>query len=219
MYKILKQEDLKNQSQYRWFKTFTNPCYGFDVKMDVSKVVEFSKKTNTSFFVNILYLITISLNSIKEFRIREVNDEIRLYDEINPTFTVMTDIGIYENAGFKMVNDYKEFYNTTRQIVEKVKKQTSFKETYNDSSLFDDYYMTCVPWISMEGMTHPLCADNHESLTVPRICWDKYRKENDKIVMLLNITVSHCYIDGFTLSSAFNKIQESFNNIEEILSK
>ena len=45
MYKILKQEDLKNQSQYRWFKTFTNPCYGFDVKMDVSKVVEFSKKT------------------------------------------------------------------------------------------------------------------------------------------------------------------------------
>lgn len=217
MYKILKIEDLKNQSQFRWFKTFKNPCYGLNVKMDVTKVVEYSKKTKTSFFVNVLYLITTSLNSIDEFKIREVNDEIRLYETINPTFTVMTDIEVYENAGFKMIDDYNSFYKKTREIIDETKKKTSFKETYNDSSLFDDYYMTCTPWISLEGMTHPLCEGNYESLTVPRICWDKYRLENDKYVMLLNITVSHCYIDGFTLSKAFNLIQEKFNNIEKIL--
>ena len=217
MYKVLKVEDLKNQSQYRWFKTFSNPCYGLNVKMDVTKVIDYCKKTNTAFFVNVLYLITTALNSIDEFKIREVKDEIRLYDTINPTFTVMTDIQVYENAGFKMVDDYSSFYKIAKETIEKVKKVTSFKETYNDSTLFDDYYMTCAPWISMESMTHPLCEGNFESLTVPRICWDKYRKENDKMVMLLNITVSHCYIDGYTLSKAFNLIQEKFNEIESIL--
>ena len=33
MYRVIKSEDLKNQGQYRWFKTFDNPCYGFDIKM------------------------------------------------------------------------------------------------------------------------------------------------------------------------------------------
>lgn len=217
MYKVIKSEQLKNQSQYRWFKTFANPCYGLNVKMDVSEVVKYSKETKTSFFVNILYLITTALNSIEEFKIREVKDEIRIYDTINPTFTVMTDVGIYENAGFKMVDDYKSFYRIAKEIIEKVKKQTSFKQTYNDSMLFDDYYMTCLPWISIEAMTHPLCENNNESLTVPRLCWDKYRIENGKHVMLLNITVSHCYIDGYTLSKGFAKIQENFDQTYSIL--
>lgn len=217
MYKVIKSEQLKNQSQYRWFKIFANPCYGLNVKMDVSEVVKYSKETKTSFFVNILYLITTALNSIEEFKIREVKDEIRIYDTINPTFTVMTDVGIYENAGFKMVDDYKSFYKIAKEIIEKVKKQTSFKQTYNDSMLFDDYYMTCLPWISIEAMTHPLCENNNESLTVPRLCWDKYRIENGKHVMLLNITVSHCYIDGYTLSKGFAKIQENFDQTYSIL--
>ena len=217
MYKVIKSEQLKNQSQYRWFKTFANPCYGLNVKMDVSEVVKYSKETKTSFFVNILYLITTALNSIEEFKIREVKDEIRIYDTINPTFTVMTDVGIYENAGFKMVDDYKSFYKIAKEIIEKVKKQTSFKQTYNDSMLFDDYYMTCLPWISIDAMTHPLCENNNESLTVPRLCWDKYRIENGKYVMLLNITVSHCYIDGYTLSKGFAKIQENFDQTYSIL--
>lgn len=217
MYKVIKSEQLKNQSQYRWFKTFANPCYGLNVKMDVSEVVKYSKETKTSFFVNVLYLITTALNSIEEFKIREVKDEIRIYDTINPTFTVMTDVGIYENAGFKMVDDYKSFYRIAKEIIEKVKKQTSFKQTYNDSMLFDDYYMTCLPWISIEAMTHPLCENNNESLTVPRLCWDKYRIENGKHVMLLNITVSHCYIDGYTLSKGFAKIQENFDQTYNIL--
>lgn len=217
MYKVIKSEQLKNQSQYRWFKTFANPCYGLNVKMDVSEVVKYSKETKTSFFVNVLYLITTALNSIEEFKIREVKDEIRIYDTINPTFTVMTDVGIYENAGFKMVDDYKSFYKIAKEIIEKVKKQTSFKQTYNDSMLFDDYYMTCLPWISIEAMTHPLCENNNESLTVPRLCWDKYRIENGKHVMLLNITVSHCYIDGYTLSKGFAMIQENFDQTYSIL--
>ena len=219
MYKVIKSDELKNQSQYRWFKTFDNPCYGFNVKVDVSEVIKYCKETKSSFFINVLYLITTSLNSIEEFRIREVKDEIRIYDKINPTFTVMTDVGIYENAGFKMIDDYVEFYKKARSVIDETKTKTSFKETYNDSMLFDDYYMTCVPWLSIESGTHPLCANNHESLTVPRISWDKYRLENNKYVVSLNITVSHCYIDGFTLSKAFNLIQEKFNNIYTILKK
>lgn len=217
MYQVIKYQDLKKRKQYDWFKTFANPCYGFDVKMDVTKVLEYSKKTNTSFFINVLYLVTTGMSMVEEMRIREVNGEIRLYDKINPTFTVMTDLGIYENSGFEMIDDYQGFYNKAKEVIEKVKHQTFIKDTYNDSNLFNDYYITCIPWLSLEGMTHPLCDNNFESSSVPRICWDKYRLENDKYVMLLNITVSHCFVDGYPLTLAFKNIQEKFNNVEELL--
>ena len=218
MYKVIKLEELKKKKQYEWFKTFANPCYGFDVKMDVSEVVKYCKETNTSFFINVLYLITIGLSSIEEMRIREVNNEIRLYEKINPTFTVMTKTGVYENAGFEMIDDYQGFYNKTKEVLETVKNQDFVKDTYNEETLFNDYYMTCLPWLSVESMTHPLCDNNYSSSSCPRICWDKYRVENNKYVMLLNITVSHCFVDGYPLSMAFKTIQNNFDNIRNIVS-
>ena len=138
MYKVIKIEELKNSKQYKWFRTFSNPCYGLNVKMDVSKVIEYSKKTNTSFFINILYLVTKGLNSVEEMRLREVNGEIRLYKTINPTFTVMTKIGVFENCGFEMIEDYSGFYNKTKSILDEVKNRDYVKETYNDSTLYNN---------------------------------------------------------------------------------
>ena len=217
IYKVIKLEELKKIKQYKWFRQFSNPCYGFNVKMNVTRLVNYTKENHQSFFINTLYLLTSALNQIEEMRMREVDGEIRLYDKINPTFTVMTQIGIYENAGFEMIDNYDAFYKRATSVIEEVKKQTSVKETYNDSKLYNDYYITCIPLLSIEGMTHPLIDNDYASLSCPRICWDKYRKENDKIVMTLNITVNHCFVDGYPLYKAFNLIQEYFDNLIGII--
>lgn len=216
MYKVINLENFKKRKQYNWFRTFSNPCYGINVKMDITEVVKYTKETKTSFFINILYLITIGLNSVEEMRLREVNGEIRLYDTINPTFTVMTKSGVYENTGFEMIDDYKTFYATAKQVVDHIKNQDFIKETFNDSLLYNDYYMTCLPWLSIDGMTHPLCDNNYESLSCPRVCWDKYVEVDNKYLMTLNITVNHCFVDGYPLSLAFKNIQENFNNCRNL---
>lgn len=217
MYKVIKAIDLKKYNQYKWFRNFSNPCYGFNVKMDVTNLVEFSKKTKTKFFINTLYLVTRGLNTIEEMRLREVNNEIRLYDSINPTFTVMTDLGVYENTGFKMIDSYQDFYKKALEVLNKTKSINNIKEGYNDSKDFDDYYITCIPWLSLESMTHPLIDNDYASLSCPRVCWDKYIENNGKVTMTLNITVSHTFVDGKPLSDAFKTIQEMFSNPEKYL--
>jgi chloramphenicol O-acetyltransferase type A len=216
-YKIINPKDLKNYKQYLWFSTFSNPTYSFNVKLDVSKLVEYTKETKTSFFINMLYIVTKSLNSIDEFKLRIVNKEIRLYENINPSFIVRTISDIFENVVFDYVDTYKEFYNIAHNIIEDVKTHTSVKESFNDSNLFNEYYITCAPWISLEGMTHPVTCDNLESSSCPRILWDKYRCEFGKIVMLLNITVNHAFVDGKALSDSFNLIQENIYNCKDFL--
>lgn len=216
MYKVINLENFKKRKQYNWFRTFSNPCYGINVKMDITEVVKYTKETKTSFFINILYLITMGLNSVEEMRLREVNGEIRLYDTIDPTFTVMTKSGVYENTGFEMIDDYKTFYATAKQVIDHIKNQDFIKETFNDSLLYNDYYMTCLPWLSIDGMTHPLCDNNYESLSCPRVCWDKYVEVDNKYLMTLNITVNHCFVDGYPLSLAFKNIQENFYNCRNL---
>lgn len=216
MYKVINIENYPKRKQYEWFRTFSNPCYGINYKMDVTEVVKFSKETKTSFFVNVLYLICKGLSMVDEMRMREVNNEIRLYDVINPSYTVMTDSGVYENSVVKMEDDYKSFYKIVKEDVELVKHHKKVNVEFN-SQKYNEYYCSCLPWLEMDSLCQPMPDNNYESSSCPRVVWDKYRLENGRYVMILNITVSHCFVDGYPLSCAFKNVQNNFDNAINLL--
>lgn len=202
--------------QYKWFSSFSNPTYGMNKEIDVTNLVKYVKRENKSFFVCFLYILTKGLNSIPEMRIRYVDNKIIMYDDINPAYTVMTDCGIYENVTSKNNDNFKVFYDNVKKDVEIAKHKTKVKDTYNDSKLFNEYYITCTPWIDFASITHPI-PDDRESLVVPRICFGKYHIVNDRYKMMLNITVSHEFVDGYPLSQAFINIEDLLDNIESVL--
>ena len=217
-YKVIDPKSWNRYSPYKWFSTFSNPTYGFNVKIDVSSVVLFSKKTKTSFFINFMFLVNKALNEIESFRFRIVKDEIRLYEYIDPTWTVRVEsLDTFDNARGKYFSDYKKYYEYNKEITENIKNSKKIKEGYNDGEDYSDYYITCIPWLSLESMTHPIPDNNLSSSSVPRICWDKYIVENNKYILTLNITVSHILVDGRNLSDAFNKIKEYSLNIEKTI--
>lgn len=202
---------------YNWFKTFTNTTYSCNVVMDITKLVEFTKSTDTSFFINLLYIVVKGLNSIPEMRMRYVDDEAVIFDDINPAITVMTKSNTFENVRFKNKDDYNKFYNVAHENIESAKNQDKIKkDDYNPENCYDEYYITCLPWVSFTGVTHPI-PDDKSSQSIPRICWGKYYQENDRYKINLNITVSHMFVDGYPLSNAFNEIQELLDNVEEVL--
>ena len=213
-YEVIDLKTFKKRKQFEWFNTFFDPTFGFNVKMDVTNLLSKSHSTNTSFFINMLYCVSKGMNRIEEFHYRIVNNEIRKYKYINPTFTVMNlKLNIYENAGI-IDNDfeYEEFYKRCHKEIERIKYNESLKDEFNENKDFNDYYMTSIPWITLEGMNHPIPGGNKESVSCPRVCWSKYYKENDRYYLSLNITVNHSFVDGKPCSDAFINIQELLNN-------
>ena len=202
--------------QYKWFNTFSNPTYGINKEIDVTNLVNYVKKEKKSYFICFLYILMKGLNSVPEMRIRYVNNKIIMYDDINPAYTVMTDSGTYENVSSKNYDNFKDFYNEIKKDIDNTKHKTKVKDTYNDSTLYNEYYITCLPWLDFSSLTHPI-PDNRESLAVPRVCFGKYHLVNNEYKMMLNITVSHEFVDGYPLSQAFINIQELLNNIDEVL--
>ncbi len=214
MYKIVDTDNWIRKSTFLWFNSFINPCYGITKRINVKKIYMKSKETGTSFFINFLYVITKSLNSIDSFRLRIVKDEVRLYETINPAFTVMTSLGTFDNAGFEMTDDYSEFYKRAKAEIDELKNEKKIRDGYNDSLLFNEYYITCVPWIDFESVTHPIPLGDKESCSVPRIAFSKFDKDFN---LSLNITVSHSLVDGKELSDGFIAIENMIENENDFI--
>ena len=216
----MKEVELLNWNRlktYEWFKSFSDSTYGMNVRMDVTKLVRYTKENKESFFIDLLYIVLKALNSVDEMRMRLVNDKPVIFDDINPAFTVMTKTGMFENVRHINHSDFKAFYKISSVNIEKAKEQTEIKkDNYNPENCFNEYYITCVPWVDFREFNHPI-PDDIASQCIPRICWGKYVENNGKYELTLNITVSHIFIDGFHLATTFNKIQEYLNNVEEIL--
>lgn len=216
-YQVIGPNAWVRKAAYSWFSAFPNPCYGFDVTMDIDSLIRHSKKADTSFFIDMLTLVMKGLNEVPAMRLRIVNGEIRRYDWINAAFTVMTDLGMFENVNAEWTEDYHLFYERCRKVIEEAKHEPTIKEGYNDDDSMSDYYITCIPWLKYEAMTNPIPAGNPSSCSVPRICWGKYFLEDGRYKVRLNITVSHALVDGKDLSDAFASLQDKFDRAEELL--
>ena len=120
---------MDRRKTYEWFKTFKNPTYGVNVNLDVTKLVKYTKETNSSFFINFLFILVKCLNKVPEMRERIVNGEPVLYDVCNPGITVLTKNDTFENVRFSYVDNYHEFYNIAKENIDKaislIKKSVS----------------------------------------------------------------------------------------------
>lgn len=217
-YKEIDTNKWVRKTTFEWFEKFSNPTYCFNAKIDVSDVVNYSKQTGTSFFVNFLYLISRVNNEIESLRLRYVDNRVLLYETINPTFTVKTTDGSFNNAGVEYKKDYDEFYKLTKEEINKRNGLTDNSQNYNVWD-YDVFYSSCVISIELESITQPLDINNKNSLNVPRIFWDKYRLENGKYIMLLSMTVSHILVDGEQLSTAINLVKKHCASFKELIGK
>ena len=217
-YKEIDTSKWVRKTTFEWFKKFSNPTYCFNVKIDVTDIVNYSKQTGSSFFINFLYLICRVNNEVESLRLRYVNDRVLLYDKINATFTVKTTDGSFNNAGVEYVKDYNEFYKLTKEEINRRNGLTDNSQNYNVWD-YDVFYSSCVISIELESISQPLDTNNKNSLNVPRIFWDKYRLENGKYVMLLSMNVSHVLVDGEELSKALNLVKKYSANFKELIGK
>ncbi len=216
----MKEIDIENMDRrktYEWFKTFKNPTYGVTVNLDVTKLVKCTKETDSSFFINFLFILVKSLNKIPQMRERFVDGKPVEYDICNPGITVLTKNDTFENVRFSYVDNYHDFYIVAKENIDKAKNEEKLtSDSYNLENAYNEYYITSLPWINFTSVTHPIPEDI-SSLSVPRICIGKFVLHNEKYEMPFNITVSHVFVDGLHISKFLKEMEYSLDNVYDIL--
>ena len=105
-----------------------------------------------------------------------------------------------QNANIiKRIN--KPHYMVKRQREHKIyageNKDKIIKCNYNPTNEYNEFYLTCTPWIDFVSLTHPI-PDDKSSQSIPRICWGKYVEENGTYNITLKINTFYNFIHKST---------------------
>ena len=206
-YKIIDKETYYRKGVFRHFSEDCKCSVSMTARVDVTSLVEFSKKSGTKFYINFLYLLTKVLNSRDDYKMAYLwqTNEIICYDVINPTQYVFhedteTCTPVYSNYD----PDYKTFYDNALADVEKAKLTREYGlDAANHPNWFDASYIS---WLSYDSLNVEL-PDGYLYFQ-PIINWGKYREENGRLMLPLTVRMNHAIADGYLVAKVYKLLEE-----------
>ena len=206
-YKVINKDTYYRKGVYRRFTEDCKCSVSMTARIDVTKLVDYSKKTNTKFYINFLYILSKVLNSRDDYKMDYWYkiDELVCYDVINPTHYVFHDdtetcTPVYS----KYYEDYKTFYHNTMEDIEKAKETHEFNlDDKSHPNWFDASYIS---WISYDSLNMEL-PDGYLYFP-PIINWGRYRNENSKLMMPVTVRLNHAIADGFLIANVFRLLEK-----------
>lgn len=209
----------KRKSPYENFISYTNPVFSLSTRLDVTELYERCKREKTSFFIDFLYIVMKCLNSIEEFRLRILNNEVVLYDEIHPSYIVLTDENVIVTCRTEMSNSYSDFYRKASEDIAVAKKRKDQDSEFNFNKENNCYYISCMHWVDLVSVSNPYDLKNNDSSSIPRLTWSKFVDESGRKKMMMDISVHHALVDGEPVCRGFIKIQEALNHAEKFFNE
>ncbi|MCR5339803.1 MAG: chloramphenicol acetyltransferase [Saccharofermentans sp.] len=206
-FRVIDKETYYRKGVFRHFSEDCKCSVSMTSRVDVTRLVEVSKKTGTKFYVNFLYLLTKVLNSRDDYRMAYLwqTEDIICYDVINPTQYVFhedteTCTPVYSNYD----PDYKTFYDNALADVEKAKLTREYGlDPANHPNWFDASYIS---WLSYDSLNVEL-PDGYLYFQ-PIINWGKYREENGRLMMPLTVRMNHAIADGYLVAKVYKLLDE-----------
>ena len=206
-YKVIDLEKYYRKGVYRHFSEDCKCSVSMTARIDVTDLVTFSKKTDTKFYLNFLYLLSKTLNSRDDYKMNYLwqTNELVCYDIINPTQYVFhedteTCTPVYTNYS----EDYQEFYKNALADLERAKNTREYLlDAATHPNWFDASY---VSWLSYDSLNVEL-PDGYLYF-IPIINWGKYREENGRLMMPVTVRMNHAIADGYLVANVYRLLDK-----------
>ena len=206
-YKVIDLEKYYRKGVYRHFSEDCKCSVSMTARIDVTDLVTFSKKTDTKFYLNFLYLLSKTLNSRDDYKMNYLwqTNELVCYDIINPTQYVfhedtVTCTPVYTNYS----EDYQEFYKNALADLERAKNTREYLlDAATHPNWFDASY---VSWLSYDSLNVEL-PDGYLYF-IPIINWGKYREENGRLMMPVTVRMNHAIADGYLVANVYRLLDK-----------
>ena len=206
-YKVVDKDTYYRKGVFRHFSEDCKCSVSMTARIDVTELVNHSRKTNTKFYLNFLYLLSKVMNSREDYRMGYLwqTDELICYDRVNPTQYVFHDDTETCTPVYTEYNEnYAVFYSNAYADLERAKKTREYGlDSVNHPNWFDASYIS---WLSYDSLNIEL-PDGY-LFFAPIINWGKYREENSKLVMPVSVRLNHAIADGYLVANVFRLLQQ-----------
>ncbi|MBQ6154826.1 chloramphenicol acetyltransferase [bacterium] len=206
-YKVIDLEKYYRRGVFRHFSEDCKCSTSMTARIDVTDLVTYSKKTETKFYINFLYLLAKVINSRDDYKMdyRWQTKELVCYEVMNPTQYVFHEDSETCTPVYTHYNeDYEKFYAGAREDIERAKKTRTYGlDMASHPNWFDASF---IPWVSYDAL-HLELPDGFLFFP-PIINWGKYREENGRLMMPVTVRLNHAIADGYLVALVFRLLEQ-----------
>lgn len=209
-YKVIDKDNYYRKGVFRHFTEDCKCSTSMTARIDVTKLVNYSKRTETKFYINFLYLLSRTLNSRDDYKMGYLwqTDELICYDIINPIqYIFHEDTKTCTPVYTEYHEGYHEFYDGALNDIEKAKETREYGLDFaNHPNWFDASY---IPWVSYDSLNVEL-PDGYLHFP-PIVNWGKYRSENGRLMMPVSVRLNHAIADGYLVANVFRVLEKEID--------
>lgn len=209
-YKIIDKETYYRKGVYRHFTEDCKCSTSMTAGIDVTELIGFSKKTDTKFYLNFLYLLSKVLNSRDDYKMDYLynSDELICYDVINPCHYVFhEDTETCTTVHSLYCEDYSSFYKNALADLEEAKKSRDY--TFDNKKYPNWFDASYISWLSYDSLNIEL-PDGYLYFP-PIVNWGRYREENGRFMMPVTVRMNHAIADGYLVANVFRLLQKEID--------
>ncbi len=185
---------------YKHFSARSNPFYSVTFPVDVTKLYQYAKANNLSFYYALIYLSTQAVNRVEAFRYTIENGAVYLLDKRHPSFTDLHP----GSEQFHIVS--MELEGTLQAFCEaakaKSRSQTEFLVSEKESK--DLIYYSSLPWFDITSLTNERDFDPDDA--IPRIAWGRYTEIHGQKKLHISMELNHRFIDGLHIGRYYEAL-------------
>ena len=128
-YKLIDKEKYYRSGVYRHFTQDCKCSTSMTARIDVTDLVEHSRKTDTKFYINFLYAVSKVMNSRDDYKMGYLwqSEELICYDSVNPIqYVFHEDTETCTPVYTTFYEDYEVFYRNALNDVENAKQTREY---------------------------------------------------------------------------------------------
>ena len=211
-YQIVDMETYYRRGVLRHFSEDCKCSVSITARLDVTALRAFSKRTDTRFYINFLYVLSRALNAKEDYRLAWdwQNERLLCWDRINPAqYVFHEDTETFTVVYTEYDPDYDVFYARASADAEAAKQTRKYGlDSAHHPNWFD---ASCVPWLSYDSL-HVELPDGYLYFS-PIVNWGAYREENGRLMMPVTVRLNHAAADGYQIARVFRLIEVEIRSL------
>lgn len=197
--RIIDVEHWDRREHFKMFSAQTFPFFGVTFPLDVTRLIDYTKRNHISFYYSLVYLTAKAMEPIENFHYRIRDDQVVCVDELIPSFTDLhPGSELFHIVTMPAGDDLAAF---CREAKLRSEAQTTLLSGEDRDELI---FISCLPWFDLTGAMNDRNLDPGDSF--PRVVWGKYTDQDGRRVLHYSIEVNHRLMDGIHIGKFYQNL-------------
>lgn len=180
--------------------------YSMTVHMDITPL------KNEKLYPAMLWLLTDTVNEMKEFRTSLSPEGVGIFDSMHPSYTIFNkDRKTFSVIWTEFDSDYRIFKSRYEEDCKAYALSDKFEP--KPQRPINSFDVSMIPWATFSSFN--LNIANSGSYLLPIFTMGKYFTQENKTMLPLSLQVHHAACDGYHAGKFIEKLQNKINHFHE----